>query len=260
MLPEKIRRAGEVTVVGEPGAPWRIVTGEGAVSGMQPDILREFSRILGVEFRTKLAHGLPAVKLGVQSGRYDMAFGPLLSSTQTQTQLNFIEYTLGISGFIYLPGKMRIRFVADLCGRKFAYMSGSSIYARVFDKVDERCRALGKEPVTRLQLGNFNAIILAVTANRADFAAASAHQASYFAAISNGSLKAFVLPVTEFPADQLGMALQPGDTGLAQAVAGAWRILFENGTYDLLMAKYHISATKVASPQAYLSAPVALSR
>lgn len=253
-LPAATKESGTVSVVGEPNPPWRIVGQDGTVTGFQKDLLDEFSTILGIKFTQETASGLPAVKLGVQSARYDVAFGPLLSNATTQKDLNFIDYAHQMPGFVYSAEQVDITSILGLCESTVAYLSGTAVFDSVFKKLDEGCAKEGKKGVERMQLADFNGIILAVKSNRADFAAMGAHQAIYAKAQSNGTFKNYFASVEEYKPDANGMAVAAGNTELANALFGAWKQTFESGIYDQLMEKYDMKPIMIEQPALHADA------
>lgn len=252
-LPQDIQDAGVVSVVGDVNPPWRASATDGEVSGLQVDLMREFSEILGVEFRNDMASGLPAVKLGVQSGRNDIGFGPLLSNEKTRQDMIFIDYTLGRMGFLHPSGGKTMTSVQDLCGSTVSYIAGTVIFSEAIKDFTDRCEQQGQESVQGLELPDMNAAILALDTQRADFAGMGAHQVAYTQAQNPEKYEFYLAAENEWPFDQLAMALNNEDEQLSRAVHGAWETVFANGVYEQLMADYNMEEIMVNKPVLHLN-------
>lgn len=247
-LPAEIREKGAISVVGETNQPWRIVAADGSVTGLQSDILAEFSTILGVEFTTEMASGLPAAKLGVQSDRNDVGFGPLLDNEATRKDLLFIDYTLGRPSFLYPADAQKITKVADICGKRLGVLESSAAFDKFLESFDANCRKAGAEPATVVSLADVNALILAVQSNRVDLAGMGAHQAAYAAQGNPDKFQRYISTDAEWPPDQLAMGFDPRDPELAGVMFEAWKKIFENGAYDELMKTYELTEIAVDEP------------
>jgi len=246
-LPEDIKEAGVVSVAGETNQPWRVVDADGEVSGLGEDILAELSAVLGVEFKTELVTGLPAVKLGFQSGRNDIGAGPLLITETTKKDVTFIEYLQGRPGIV-TPAAEPVEAMLDLCGATVAYLDGSNAWAAIFDTLDGRCVEAGEPNVERLPLADINAAILAVESGRADAAGVGAHQSAYTAQERPEKFSNYIATREEWTSDLLGMGFEVNNLELAEAVQAAWQEIFDNGVYADLMEQYGLTEIMVEKP------------
>ena len=78
-LPETIRAAGKMISVNNGSfPPYEIVTGTN-MTGASADLTDALGEILGVKIEHATVAGLPALLAGVNSGRYQFAFGPVVS-------------------------------------------------------------------------------------------------------------------------------------------------------------------------------------
>lgn len=251
-LPERILEKGSIAVVGDVNPPWRIPGENGGTTGLQTDLLAEFAEILGVEFEQVSAKDVSSVKLGVQSGRYDIAFGPLLSSETTRQDLIMIDHSLGKSSFLFAADGPTIESYADLCGKTVSFPDGTAVFDMVFERVEAVCAEAGAQKVERLPLTDNEAVILAVKSGKADAAGMSVHQAAYAAEMNGGEFDFYVSSEEESPADQLSMGLAVEQQELAEAVFGAWETIFDNGAYEALMSKYGLESIALSAPVLHL--------
>ena len=244
-LPEAIKESGVITVAGETNQPWRIVAEDGKMMGFQADIHEEFAEILGVEFKNDMVVGLPAVKLGVQSGRNDIGFGPLLSSEKTRTDLTFVEHSLGRPSFIFPVDQGELSGILDMCGSTIAHLDGSVAFDNALNTINEECEAAGESAVERLPLVDINAVVLAVESERADFGGMGAHQAAYTESENPEKFLKYISSEEEFSSDKLGSGFAVESLELAEVMAKVWQMTLDSGVYYDLMEKYNMSEIAV---------------
>lgn len=246
-LPQDIQDSGVVSVAGETNQPWRVVAADGTVTGLGEDILAEFSTIFGVDFKTEMVTGLPAVKLGFQSGRNNIGAGPLLITETTMKDVTFVEYLQGRPGLV-TPADKPITDMLGLCGTTVAYLDGSGAWAAIFDEMAKRCADAGESAVTPLPLADINAAVLAVESGRADMAGVGAHQSAYTAQEAPEKFANYIATPEEWKSDRLGMGFAVDDVELAEAVQAGWQELFDSGVYADLMAEYGLTEIMADEP------------
>lgn len=244
-LPSEVRKSESISVVGEVNGPWRVVDDDENISGFQTDLLEELSIILGVELEASLASGLPAVKLGLQSQRHDVAFGPLLSSEATQKDLLFIDYALGRPAFVYLSDSDPVESLTDLCGKTVAVIEGSAAFDPLLEKMDSGCTDAGQEKVGVLSQSDTNASLVAVQSDRADAVATAGHRAIYFESVNPGKFDSYITTDDDIIPDRLGMAFDPANQELAEVMHAAWQQVYDSGVYDDLVERYNLGASAV---------------
>lgn len=254
LLPDDVKRAGKVLVVGDVAGPWRVKQADGSVTGLTPDLLAALSDITGVDFALEIGEGLPAIKLGVQSGRYDMGFGPVLSSESSRQDLLFVDYFLGRAGLLYPAAADEISSIAGLCGKTLALIEGSAAFDSLLENLTTTCSEDGQNPAEVVTLADTSATILAVESGRADVAATSAHRAAFAVSENPDRLQVYVTSDDEFTPDPLGMIFNVADEELAIAVYEAWSALVENGTVAELMAEYDLEASYLPEPVLHVDA------
>lgn len=253
-LPQEIQDAGVISVAGEVNQPWRVLDSNGEVSGFQVEMLKEFSEVLGVQLRSDMVNGLPGVKLGVQSDRNDLGFGPLLSNDTTRQELLFIDYTVGRPSFVFPVDGEGMDAVTDLCGQTVSHLEGSVAFENALNTIDKQCAAETAPKVQRLPLADINAVILSLESGRADYGGMGAHQAAYTQSGNPDKFGMYISTDEEFTPDRLGMGFDPRDADLAEVMLDAWKVVFENGTYDELMDKYNMQDIKIDEPELHLDA------
>src|SRR5690606_17180390 len=91
-LPQKIRDAGSMISVNNGSfPPYEIVEGT-KMTGASADMTDALGKLLGVEIRHETVGGLPALLTGVNSGRYQFAFGPVGDYKPRQENNDFVDW------------------------------------------------------------------------------------------------------------------------------------------------------------------------
>lgn len=245
-LPVKVRESGVLKVGGEPNGPWRVVEGDGQVSGFQTDLLAEFSKILGVKVESDLL-SLPNVKVGVQSGRIDVAFGPILDSESTRKDMSVIDYHTARPAFVHLRGT-HVASADDLCGHTVAFVDGSAPLERAMKELNLRCSEATLPAPKPLAQSEVNTVVMATLSGRADFAATNVSSAAFIVDQRSDVFDMYISKEGEFKADLLGMAVDAQNVELLDSLHGAWKIVFENGVYAELMNQYNLTEIMLEEP------------
>lgn len=249
MLPAKIQESGKLIISDEPNGPWRVIGADDSVTGAEPDLLKELSKILGVDFQLEIVSSLPAVKLGVQSGRSDIAFGPLLSNEKSQKDLIMIDFVYGRPAFVFPADKPGMNGVEDVCGTTIALIDGSAAMDILVEQLNEKCKAADKPAPNILKQADAESTLVAIESGRADYAATGAHRAAYFESQSPDRFKKYITTDQDATADHLAMGFDRSNEKLAEALFGAWQEVFENGAYKHVMATYNMSEIEMEAPE-----------
>jgi len=247
-LPKSIRDKGYISFVGEANPPFRNVGSDGTVTGLQTDVLAEFEDILGIEIKTEVIDSLAGVKLGLQSGRNDAAFGPSLDTPATQESFDFVDVFVMRTGFLYPLSGPKVTDTTDVCGKKVAIQEGSPPIINALAAIDEQCNAAGREAVQQVPLADKNAAILAVQSGRAQLMATSPATMAFTIEQQPGVFGMYATTEEDFAGDLVGTSLAKGNDELRDVLYGAWKVLFENGKYEEILAKYGMESTALPEP------------
>ena len=91
-LPEAIRTAGKMISVNNGSfPPYEIVTGT-EMTGASADLTDALGQILGVKIEHETVGGLPALLAGVNSGRYQFAFGSVGDFKSREEANEFVDW------------------------------------------------------------------------------------------------------------------------------------------------------------------------
>ena len=162
MLPEAIKRAGELRFVGDSHPPYRIVTDDRQIgSGIEPELARVLERVLGVPIRHNVVNSLSATLAGLEAGRYDVAMGPAVATVDRLKRFDGVSWMNTRPAFVYPTDRpARYTQLSDLCGRKISFVAGS-VTERVIDRVIEHCVHEGRPPAIHVPLVDTNMTLVA---------------------------------------------------------------------------------------------------
>lgn len=249
-LPESIKDAGEMVVVGDSHPPFRTIETDGkTITGIDPDIQAALSEVLGVPIRMEISEGLPQMLNGLQSGRYDAFNGPVSATPERLVDFDGVSWlTSRTSYLIPTDGGLDAEDTGDLCGTKAAGTKGSITEVQT-EKLSEWCEARGEDPVTYLGLADTNATLLAVKSGRADTASVTQTAALDISNHEKDQWR-YVSQTEEQGAgvDQL-VWLTSKDAELGPVMLKAFQEIFDNGDYQAIIDEYGMQDVAIDKPE-----------
>ncbi|GAK72102.1 putative amino acid ABC transporter substrate-binding protein [Agrobacterium rubi TR3 = NBRC 13261] len=246
-LPEKIRTAGKMTSVNNGSfPPYEIVTGT-EMTGASADLTEALGQVLGVKIDHATVGGLPALLAGVNSGRYQFAFGPVGDFKSREESNDFVDWVQEFVVFAVQKGNPKgIVSLDTACGHRIAVMAGGSA-ERVIQAQNEKCKADGKA----LEVQSFSdqpSSILAVRSKRSDAFFSSQAPLTYFVSQANGQLELTgVGEKNGFDSLYQG-AVVPKGSPLAEVLRDGIKVLMDNGTYAAIMKKWGLENNALKEP------------
>lgn len=247
-LPPEIRAAGKIRLVGDSFAPYRIVGADGkTVTGIETDIARALEPILGVKFEQTIVSNLPAILAGIDTGRYDLSSGPLLSTKPREERYDIVTWLLSKPAFMLLvDGGRKTSRLEDLCGLRLSFAAGSSqeLYA---NKVSERCVAAGRSALQLVPLPDQNATVLAAQSGRADAASMQLSAALYLQSQNPGRFYIQTDETDELGVLHLGFVTKKGSP-ISPVLLAALERLWASGAYEQILAKWGLAAARAPAP------------
>jgi len=248
-LPASVKSAKALKMVGDSFAPYRIVGDDGkTVTGIDADMAKALEPVLGVKIELTIVSNLPAMLAGIDTGRYDLSAGPLLSTKAREERYDIVTWLLSKPAFV-LPvaaGRKSSR-LEDLCGLRIAFPAGSAQeeYAR---KVSERCIASKQAPMEMVPLSDQNATVLAAQSGRADVAGMQLAAALYLQQRNPGK---FTIQTDE--TDGLGILNQGfvirKNSELSPVLNDALKQIWASGEYGRIMDKWGLTLAKAPEPR-----------
>jgi polar amino acid transport system substrate-binding protein len=247
-LPQSIKNAKVLKMVGDSFPPYRIVGDDGkTVTGIDADLAKALEPLLGIKIEVNIVSNLPAMLAGIDTGRYDLSAGPLLSTEARAKRYDILTWMLSKPAFVLpVAGGRKTQKLLDLCGLRIAYPAGSA-QEEYSKKVSDRCVSAKKDALTYVPLADQNATVLAVQSGRADVSGMQLAAALYLQHRLPGK---FTVQTDE--TDGLGVLHQgfvlKKDSELSKVLLDALKVVWASGEYGQIMDKWALGAAKAPAP------------
>ena len=230
-LPENIRAEGKMISVNNGSfPPYEIVTGT-EMTGASDDLTEAIGQLLGVKIEHATVGGLPALLTGVNSGRYQFAFGPVGDFKSREEANDFVDWVQEFVVFAVQKGNPKgITSLDTACGNRIAVMAGGSA-ERVIQVQAEKCKADGKEPIVVQSYTDQPSSILSVRSKRAEAFFSSQAPLTYFVSQANGQLELTGVGQKNGFENLYQGAVVPKGSPLGPLLLDAIKVLMDNGTY-----------------------------
>ena len=247
-LPETIRAEGKMISVNNGSfPPYEIVTGT-EMSGASDDLTEAIGQLLGVKIEHATVGGLPALLTGVNSGRYQFAFGPVGDFKSREEANDFVDWVQEFVVFAVQKGNPKgITSLDTACGNRVAVMAGGSA-ERVIQVQAEKCKADGKEPIVVQSYTDQPSSILSVRSKRAEAFFSSQAPLTYFVSQANGQLELTGVGQKNGFENLYQGAVVPKGSPLGPLLLDAIKVLMDNGTYATIMKKWGLENNMIKEP------------
>jgi polar amino acid transport system substrate-binding protein len=247
-LPEAIRAEGKMISVNNGSfPPYEIVTGT-EMTGASKDLTDAIGQVLGIKIEHVTVGGLPALLAGVNSGRYQFAFGPVGDFKSREEANDFVDWVQEFVVFSVQKGNPKnITSLDSACGNRIAVMAGGSA-ERVIQVQAEKCKADGKETLTVQSYTDQPSSILAVRSKRADAFFSSQAPLTYFVSQAGGQLELTGVGQKNGFEDLYQGAVVPKGSPLGPLLLDTIKLLMSNGTYAAIMKKWGLENNMIKEP------------
>jgi polar amino acid transport system substrate-binding protein len=247
-LPENIRTEGKMISVNNGSfPPYEIVTGT-EMTGASDDLTEAIGQLLGVKIEHATVGGLPALLTGVNSGRYQFAFGPVGDFKSREEANDFVDWVQEFVVFAVQKGNPKgITSLDTACGNRIAVMAGGSA-ERVIQVQAEKCKAEGKEPIVVQSYTDQPSSILSVRSKRAEAFFSSQAPLTYFVSQANGQLELTGVGQKNGFENLYQGAVVPKGSPLGPLLLDAIKVLMDNGTYAAIMKKWGLENNMIKEP------------
>ncbi|MET3616346.1 polar amino acid transport system substrate-binding protein [Rhizobium aquaticum] len=244
-LPKEIRDSGELLSVNNGSIPpWDIVSGD-SVTGASAELLEALGKVLGVRIKHQTVGGQPAIMVGLNSGRYQLAFGPIGDFKSRQGANDFVDWVREYVVFAVQKGNPKgIVSLESSCGHRISVMAGGSA-EKVINQQAEKCTAAGKPPIQVQSFNDQPSSILAVRSNRSDAFFASQGPITYFVEQAGGQLELSGVGKSNGFEDLYQGSVLPKGSPLTSIVKDGLQILHDNGTYGAIMKKWKVDGNMI---------------
>ena len=247
-LPEAIRTEGKMISVNNGSfPPYEIVTGT-EMTGASNDLTDAIGQVLGVKIEHATVGGLPALLAGINSGRYQFAFGPIGDFKSREEANDFVDWVQEFVVFaVQKSNPKSITSLDSACGNRIAVMAGGSA-ERVIQVQADKCKADGKEAITVQSYTDQPSSILAVRSKRADAFFSSQAPLTYFVSQANGQLELTGVGQKNGFEDLYQGAVVPKGSPLGPLLLDTIKHLMSNGTYAAIMKKWNLENNMIKEP------------
>lgn len=248
-LPAEIKSAGKMISVNNGSfPPYEIVNGPNSMDGASADLTEALAQLLGVKIEHATVSGLSGVLAGINSGRYQMAIGPIGDYPDRQQKVDFIDFVQEFVVFGVQKGNpAKINALEDTCGKRIAVMAAGSA-EQVIRKQSDACVAAGKPAVQVQSFTDQPSSILAVRSKRSDAFFSSQAPLTYFIEQANGQLELSGKGQKNGFGDIFQGTVVPKGSELGNVVLDAYKELFANGTYAAIMKKWKLDGNILQQP------------
>ncbi len=238
LLPDAIKKAGVISFGGLWETPPTLSVDAAdptKPAGIAPDTAALFGEILGVDIEWQNL-AWPAQLPGLQAGSVDVLFGQVsITAEREQSIVDLVPFQTRDHGLLVAAGNpLKIDSIASMCGMTIAVPIGSNQSAKVAEISQTECVDAGKPAVETSEYQGGAAAVAALRAGGVDAWFDVLPNVKATAASDTGTFAAVPVPQSEMPTEYSGIAVSKENPGLAEAIAGALRILIENGMYDTI--------------------------
>ena len=242
MLPAAIKSAGVVKVGSDLTYPPYEFLADGSDEpiGFDVDYANAVGEKLGVKFAFENS-GFDGLIPAVEAGRYDVILSGMTDKAERQAKVDFVDYqTSGFSILVPAGNALGVAKIEDLCGKKVAMQKGTSQIDFV-KGVSAKCPT----PIEISEFPTEPEAQLAIQSGRADAGVADTPPMAYFVTTTEAGKKFEMVKGEQYETALLGMAVSKKLPELRDAVQKATTEMMADGSYDKLLAKWGLEATKI---------------
>lgn len=210
---------------------------DGELVGIQPEIVRALSQVLGVPITNQSIGTWDSLIPGLLGGRFQISSSDFGVTKERLEQVDFVtEFSLG-TGFAVKKGSdIAVERESDLCGHSVGVLAGSYFVDQV-KKVGEECTAAGKDAVEVMTYPTASAQILAQVNGRTEITAEGQDTLGY--TVSSQKLPLDVQPLVLDSVPQ-GIIVDKR-SGLGPALEAAMKEIVRNGTYATILERWNVA-------------------
>ncbi|MGA5411331.1 ABC transporter substrate-binding protein [Streptomyces lavendulocolor] len=251
LLPEKIKKAGEVRVATDvPYPPFEMFVKEGepALTGLDYDLGQALGGKLGVRFAftpQKFDGIVPAL----QAGKFDVAMSAITDNKERQKVVDFVDYSRSGSGVLVAEGNpSRITTLDDLCGKKVAVQAATN-QLDLLKTRQAACSASGrgtmdiqtfpKDSDAQLALRSGKVVAQVLTKPAAGWVAKTADKGAAFDLVEDPAAPG------GYNASPNGIAVSKQLPELTDAIQKALQALIDDGTLTAIYQQYGVASIAV---------------
>ncbi|GAA1559622.1 ABC transporter substrate-binding protein [Kribbella lupini] len=243
-LPKNIQESGVLKVGASAVMPPYLYKDGSAVAGFEKELMDALADALGVRLEFQ-DNAFAALIPGLQSGKIDVAMGNLSDTKERQQVVDLVDYTASYQALLVQKGNPKgLRSPEGLCGTVAAAVVGS-LSERIATAQHAECKQASRAGVEVLTFEDATAAVLQVQTKRADVLIMDVVLARY---ISSTGQRTEVAG-TPFYEQYHAAAVRKGNDQLRAAVEAAFTEIMRAGTYDKILAKWHLEELSLPAPK-----------
>lgn len=244
-LPERIRQSGTLSIAVNtiyPPMEYKDPA-TGKLVGLDVDLADALAAKLGVKLIWQES-AFEQLMPSIQTGRADIVLSGITDLPTRHEVADFIDY-LKTGGHFYVMASSPYHAAADLCGKKVATSRSTAFPGFIKQWSEANCVAKGKPAIEVVPAESTADARSQMRQGRVDGAVQGYETLPYVMALEPNTYRPVGEPISLL---YQGIAVPKGQTGLRDALAGAFKALIADGTYGKILAKYQLSANAVSTP------------
>jgi polar amino acid transport system substrate-binding protein len=250
LLPADVASRGYVTVVSDTSfGPPMIFNPSGNAtefSGVETDLANViFPKLLGLQIHwtnSPFAGNIPSVV----AGRYDIAMNGLAIKAAREKQIDMVHYINDSDGILVAQGNpLGIKGLADLCGKQVSVVTATTQAALILD-YQSQCQ----NKMTITQLSSKADVYLHMKSGRSVASIVAYNGAAYLGANPTSGFEGLaIVQGVRLDTIPLGFGVSKQQAGLAAAMTAAINQMIADGTYQQILAKWHLETGAVSAAE-----------
>lgn len=245
LLPEKIKKAGVVTIASDPTYPpfEYYDTDNKTMIGWDVEMGDAVAQVLGLE-----AKHVPAtfatILPGLSSGKYDLGMSAFTITEERKEVVDFVPYLSSGTGLAVPIGNPKglSMDAMTMCGKQVAAQKGSIQGLEILPKLSKECTEAGEPAIETRMYPTQSDANLALTSGRMDGVMADSLSLAYQGSLSNNAFE--LAPGEDYEPELLGAAMAK-ESPLKEAVSAAVKTVVESPAYAEINEEWAIPDTSV---------------
>jgi polar amino acid transport system substrate-binding protein len=180
----------------------------------------------------------------LQTGRADMILSGISDLPARRETMDFVDY-LNSGAQFYTLDNSSIKTPDDLCGKRVGTVRSTNYPANIAAWSEEYCVKAGKPAIESVGVDRMPLVHTELQQGRIDAAVQGSETLPTLMKTEPGIYRLVAPPFTK---NFQGIAFTKADTGLRDAVMGALKSLYADGTYTALIKKWELDASAAPAP------------
>jgi polar amino acid transport system substrate-binding protein len=244
-LPKAYASRGTLVLALSEYSPYANYESDGSVTGLMPDLGRQFASMLGIQVKVEKVT-FDATVPGIKSGRIDLT-APVGDFVERQKEVDLADFAQSyVTLMVNSSAGFRPKAGTDVCGHKVGVEKGAGTQ-NVVAGLSARCTGAGRPAVDEQVFGDLSSAALALQSKRIEAVAAPSASNTAVSESSGGRFTTIKIDdLMRLPAATAtyGIASARGN-GLAPVLVAALRKLYDTGTYKKLFDKWNLPLSTV---------------